>query len=117
VHTLVTHWHCAPGLAQPIDQARVAHLAARALAARHEHHVEGRRVVEAVLGEHAQALRAADRAGFFGDRDDPPGRRRGGEQGGEDFPGSDEVELFDVPTSCSCSVRSRAAACSRCARS
>jgi hypothetical protein len=83
------------GLAQPLDEDRVRDLAAGALPSWDEHDVELGRVVEAVVGDHAQPLRAAHRLRRLRDRDDPVVRPQGPSRG-EHLPRADEVELLGV---------------------
>mgnify|MGYP000857276143 CR=1 FL=1 len=67
------HPLCAGGRTpQVLEHGRVLLLGARADAARDQQHVEGGRVCERVIGEHAQALRAADGPIRFGDRPQAP---------------------------------------------
>ena len=89
------------GLAQPLDHDRVVDLATRSLSARNQHHVEGRRSVEAVVRQHPQALGAAHGPLVLGEGDHRAGRALSvvafEPQGSrEDFPRAREVELLDA---------------------
>ncbi|GAA2670988.1 hypothetical protein GCM10010412_050290 [Nonomuraea recticatena] len=68
---------------------------AGAAAARHQQNVQRRMVVQGAVGKHPHALAGPDRSGPFGDEHREVGVRAQLGRGGEDLPGSGEVELFD----------------------
>ena len=77
----------------PVERARDVGVRAGTFATGHDEHIEGWRVVEAVVGYHPEPLRGAHRLGALGDRDHSVAFGTGHR---EHLPRAGEVELFGV---------------------